>query len=64
MMTKNKDINYAIVETTRPPIYTCLKYWGKKPHNVWNAYIKNYVPKGGVFFDPFAGSGMSGIEAV
>lgn len=63
-MIINNDINYAIVETTRPPIYTCLKYWGKKPHNVWNAYIKNYVPKGGIFLDPFAGSGMSGLEAI
>ncbi|MDD3831661.1 MAG: DNA methyltransferase [Clostridia bacterium] len=59
-----KDINYAIVETTRPPIYTCMKYWGKKPHNVWYEYIKNYVPNNGVFLDPFCGSGMSAIEAV
>lgn len=58
------DIDYAIPETTRPPIYTCMKYWGKKPHNVWSEYIKTYVPKNGVYLDPFCGSGMSGIEAI
>lgn len=60
----NKNINYAIVETTRPAVYTSMKYWGKKPHNVWHDYIKNYVPENGVFMDPFCGSGMSGIEAI
>ena len=63
-MTRVKDINFAIPETKRPPIYTSMKYWGKKPHNVWYEYIKNYTPKNGVFLDTFAGSGMSGIEAV
>lgn len=58
------DINYAIVETTRPTLYRCMKYWGKKPHNVWYEYIKHYVPENGVFLDPFCGSGMSGIEAI
>jgi DNA modification methylase len=64
MSKKMLDIDYAIVELTRPPIYTCMKYWGKKPHNVWHAYIDNYVPEGGVFLDPFCGSGMSGLEAI
>lgn len=58
------DIDFAIPETKRPPIYTAMKYWGKKPHNVWSQYISNYVPEGGVYLDPFAGSGMSGIEAI
>ena len=62
--TKILDINFAIPETKRPPIYTSMKYWGKKPHNVWSEYISTYVPKGGFYLDPFAGSGMSGIEAV
>ncbi len=64
MKNKAIDIDYAIPELTRPPVYTSMKYWGKKPHNVWYEYIKNYVPNGGIFLDPFAGSGMSGIEAV
>ena len=25
------DINHALVEDTRPPIYKAMKYWGKKP---------------------------------
>lgn len=24
-----KDINYALVEDSRPPLYTAMKYWGK-----------------------------------
>lgn len=60
----NRDINYAIVEKTRPPVYTAMKYWGKKPHNVWSEYIKNYVSTDGVVLDPFCGSSISGIEAL
>ncbi len=60
----DSDINFAIPETKRPPIYTSMKYWGKKPHNVWFEYISTYVPEGGIYLDPFAGSGMSGIEAI
>lgn len=63
-MAKIQDINFAIPETKRPPIYTSMKYWGKKPHNVWYEYIKNYTPQNGIYLDTFAGSGMSGIEAV
>ena len=59
-----KDINFALVEETRPPIYTAMKYWGKKPHNIWREYIKNYTPEDGVFLDPFAGSAISAFEAV
>jgi len=59
-----KDINFALVEDTRPPLYTALKYWGKKPHNIWRTYIENYTPEGGMYLDPFAGSAMSAFEAV
>lgn len=59
-----KLINYALVEEKRPPIYTAMKYWGKKPHNIWNEYIKNFTPQGGVFLDPFCGSAISAIEAL
>lgn len=58
------DIDYALVEKTRPPIYTAMKYWGKKPHNIWREYIKNYTPSNGIYLDPFAGSAMSAFEAV
>ncbi|CCY08306.1 adenine-specific DNA methylase containing a Zn-ribbon-like protein [Coprobacillus sp. CAG:698] len=63
-MATVKDINHALVESTRPPLYTNMKYWGKKPHNIWYEYIKNYVPTKGVFLDPFSGSAMSAFESV
>lgn len=58
------DINYALVEEKRPPLYTAIKYWGKKPHNIWCKYIKTYTPEDGLFLDSFAGSAMSAFEAV
>lgn len=63
-MKNIKDINFALAEETRPPIYTAMKYWGKKPHNIWREYIKNYTPEDGLFLDPFAGSAISAFEAV
>lgn len=63
-MKETKDINFALVEETRPPIYTAMKYWGKKPHNIWREYIKNYTPANGLYLDPFAGSAISAFEAV
>lgn len=59
-----KDINYALVEDNRPPIYQAMKYWGKKPHNIWAEYIKTYTPKNGIFLDPFMGSGISILESL
>ena len=59
-----KDIDYALVEESRPTIYTAMKYWGKKPHNIWREYIKNYTPENGIYLDPFAGSAVSAFEAV
>lgn len=51
-------------ETTRPVIYRTMKYWGKKPHNIWGQYIKKYCPKNGIVLDPFVGSGMTFFEAI
>lgn len=59
-----EDINYALVEDVRPPIYTAMKYWGKKPHNIWRKYIENYTPENGLYLDPFSGSAISAFEAV
>lgn len=56
-------INYALVEDTRPPMYTAMKYWGKKPHNIWGEFIKRYCPEDGVVLDPFAGSAVAAFEA-
>jgi len=59
-----EHINYPLVEGIRPPIYTAMKYWGKKPHNIWRKYIESYCRKGGTVLDPFAGSAMSAFETV
>lgn len=56
-------INYALVEETRPPMYTAMKYWGKKPHNIWRQFIERYCPPDGIVLDPFAGSGVAAFEA-
>lgn len=56
-------LNYPLVEEPRPAIYTAMKYWGKKPHNIWAKYIENYCPPGGLVLDPFAGSAIAAFEA-
>ena len=59
-----EHINYALVEDTRPPMYKAMKYWGRKPHNIWSDYIEHYCPKDGVVLDPFMGSGISTFESL
>ena len=59
-----QHINYALVEDTRPPMYRAMKYWGRKPHNIWSDYIEHYCPKDGVVLDPFMGSGISTFESL
>lgn len=61
---RTNDINFALVEEKRPPLYRSMKYWGKKPHNIWRDYIENYTPKDGLYLDPFAGSALSAFEAI
>ncbi len=52
------------LETTRPAMYRALKYWGKKPHNIWNEIICEYSKPNDVIFDPFAGSGLTFFESI
>lgn len=59
-----EHINYALVEDTRPAMYRAMKYWGRKPHNIWSDYIDHYCPKDGVVLDPFMGSGISTFESL
>lgn len=59
-----QHINYALVEGTRPPMYSAMKYWGRKPHNIWNDYIAHYCPEDGIVLDPFVGSGITAFEAL
>ena len=61
---KPEHINYALVEATRPPMYKAMKYWGRKPHNIWSDYISHYCPEDGVVLDPFMGSGISTFESL
>ncbi len=58
------DINYPLVEGRRPPLYRAMKYWGKKPHNIWSKFIETYCPTGRTVVDPFAGSAVAAFEAV
>ena len=62
--SRRREINYPLVEGTRPPVYKAMKYWGKKPHNIWAEYIDCYCPLGGIVVDPFAGSAVAAFEAV
>ena len=59
-----KQLNYALVEDSRPPMYKAMKYWGKKPHNIWQEFIECYCPENGIVLDPFVGSGVAAFESV
>src|SRR3989339_1493761 len=59
-----KHINYALVESVRPMMYKSLKYWGKKPHNIFRKYIENYTKENEIVLDAFAGSGITPLEAI
>ena len=59
-----KHINYALVEDVRPAMYKPMKYWGKKPHNIWSDFIACYCPEDGVVLDPFMGSGIVAFESL
>lgn len=61
-MEIKEHLNHALVEETRPPMYKAMKYWGKKPHNIWREFIECYCPDNGVVLDPFAGSGVAAFE--
>ena len=61
---ENQHINYALVEDTRPMMYRALKYWGKKPHNIFRKYIETYSKSNEIILDAFVGSGITVFEAV
>jgi 16S rRNA G966 N2-methylase RsmD len=46
------------------PMYNWHKYWSRKTWNVVGEFIKTYCPKDGIVFDPFAGSGITALEAL
>jgi 16S rRNA G966 N2-methylase RsmD len=57
------------IERQIPPIahtaiYVWHKYWARKTWNVISEFVRAYCPPGGIVLDPFAGSGVTGIEAL
>jgi adenine-specific DNA methylase len=40
------------------------KFWARKSPNVVAEYIKHYSKEGDIVLDPFAGSGVTAIEAI
>lgn len=64
MAKEKKQLNYALVAKTHTPMYLMHKYWARKPHNVVSEYIKFYSKGGDIVLDPFAGSGITAIEAI
>lgn len=61
--SKKKSLK-NISAKSHPAHYLMHKYWGRKPHNVVAGYIENYTNPGDTVLDPFAGSGMTPIEAI
>lgn len=53
-----------IAAETWPPRYKMHKYWGRKPANVVSRYVDFFTQPGDIVLDPFAGSGVSVLEAV
>lgn len=51
-------------EDVRPTLYRGMKYWGKKPHNIWSSIIDQYSSVGDIIYDPFAGSGLTFFESI
>ena len=58
----------STVEIPKPdPIikmYKIHKYWARKPWYLVSAYIKSFTKKGDLVYDPFAGSGVTGVESL
>ena len=54
----------VLEETSRPTLYRAMKYWGKKPHNIWHELIKMNTKERDIVFDPFAGSALTFFEAI
>lgn len=42
MAIVEKHINYALVEETRPAMYTAMKYWGKS-HIIFGVILLNAI---------------------
>ena len=57
-------LNRQIPPLAHTSMYLWHKYWSRKTWNVVGAFIETYCPEGGIVFDPFAGSGITAMEAL
>jgi DNA modification methylase len=57
-------IDRSIAPEAHSAMYVWHKFWSRKTWNVVSDFIKCYTPPEGIVFDPFSGSGVTGIEAV
>jgi DNA modification methylase len=61
---KINHLNRQIPPLAHTSMYLWHKYWSRKTWNVVGEYIKAYCPESGIVFDPFAGSGITAMEAL
>jgi len=59
-----KHIERNMPAEAHTPMYNWHKFWSRKTWNVVGKFVQTYCPEGGIVFDPFAGSGVSVLEAV
>ncbi len=57
-------LNRQIPPLPHTPMYVWHKYWSRKTWNVVGEFIKTYSKEGNIVFDPFAGSGITAMEAL
>ena len=57
-------LNRQIPPFAHTSMYVWHKFWSRKTWNVVAEFIKTYCPEGGIIFDPFAGSGITAMEAL
>jgi hypothetical protein len=61
---KLEHLNRQIAPLAHTPMYNWHKFWSRKTWNVVAKFIQAYCPSGGVVLDPFAGSGVTILEAL
>ena len=61
---KIDHISRQIPPLAHTPMYLWHKFWSRKTWNVVGEFIRAYCPEGGIVFDPFAGSGITAMEAL
>jgi 16S rRNA G966 N2-methylase RsmD len=59
-----QHLNRQIPPEPHTSMYVWHKYWSRKTWNVVGEFIRHYSHEQEIVFDPFAGSGVVGIEAV